>query len=270
MSFRRYLTAFLTTTALLFCCSANADYTLNMTRGVTEVSNRIYNLHMTILIITAIIGVVVYGLMVWAMVWHRKSKGSVAASFHESTLVEIIWTIIPFVILLGMAAPATYTLLYMEDTSDSDLSIKITGYQWYWGYEYVDEDVSMMSRLTSSYEQKYNMAPKGENYLLEVDNHLILPIGKKIRFLMTSNDVIHSWWVPKLGVKKDAIPGFINDIWTRIDEPGIYRGQCAELCGTDHGFMPIVVEAVTQEEYDAWLQKQKSAKVAKTHNMMDM
>jgi cytochrome c oxidase subunit 2 len=169
----------------------------------------------------------------------------------------VVWTVIPFIILVGMAIPSTATLLKMEDTSDADLTVKATGYQWKWQYEYMDQGVSFFSTLSTPRDQIENAADKGENYLIEVDNHVVLPVGKKVRLLITANDVIHAWWVPQLGVKKDAIPGFINEMWTRIEEPGIYRGQCAELCGKDHGFMPIVVEAVTEDRFNAWIEEQK-------------
>lgn len=232
---------------------------LNMTEGVTEVSQRVFDLHMTILYICAAIGVVVFGVMFWAIIHHRKSKGAVAATFHESTKVEIVWTIIPFIILILMAIPATSTLLAMEDTSKPDITIQITGSQWKWHYSYFNEGVDFYSLLATTTAQIENQREKRVNYLLEVDRPLVLPVGKKVRFLITSQDVIHSWWVPEFAVKKDANPGFINEAWTRIDQPGIYRGQCAELCGKDHGFMPIVVIAKPQAEYEEWLQVTKVA-----------
>lgn len=230
---------------------------LNMTRGVTAISQEVYGLHMTILYICIAIGVVVFGAMFWAIFHHRKSKGAQPASFHESTKVEIIWTVIPFVILIVMAVPATKTLIAMEDTTKSDVTILVTGSQWKWHYSYFDHDVEYYSHLATSAEQISNQRAKRDNYLLEVDYPLVLPVGQKVRFLITSQDVIHSWWVPDFAVKKDANPGFINEAWTRIDEPGIYRGQCAELCGKDHGFMPIVVIAKPQAEYEEWLQQTK-------------
>ena len=236
-----------------------AEWTVNMSPGVTGTSNQIFGLHMTILGICVAIGVVVFGVMFWSIIAHRKSKGHKPANFHENTVVEILWTIIPFAILVAMAIPATATLIDMYDASDADVDIKVTGYQWRWQYEYVDEEFSFFSNLTTPTDQIQNRQAKGENYLLEVDNPLKIPVGKKVRFLLTSNDVIHSWWVPKLGVKKDAIPGFINEAWTRIDEPGTYRGQCTELCGKGHGFMPIVVEAVPQDEFQAWVAEKRDA-----------
>jgi len=238
---------------------------INMTRGVTDISHRVYDLHMTILIICCLIGVVVFGAMFYAIVKHRKSQGAVAAQFHESTKVEIIWTVIPFLILIGMAIPATKTLIEMEDNSKSDITIKVTGSQWKWHYEYFDQDFGFYSLLATPPDQFNNLdgknadVAKGEHYLLEVDKPLVLPIGKKIRFLVTADDVIHSWWVPAFAVKQDANPGFINEAWTIINEPGIYRGQCAELCGKDHGYMPVVVKAVTQDEYAVWLDEQKQS-----------
>ena len=232
---------------------------LNMTQGVTEVSQRVFDLHMTIFYICVAIGLVVFGVMFWSIIHHRKSKGAVAASFHESTKVEILWTVIPFVILIIMAVPATKTLLAMEDTTQADMTIQVTGSQWKWHYSYFGEDVEFFSLLATTPAQIANEREKRTNYLLEVDRPLVLPIGKKVRFLITSQDVIHSWWVPDFAVKKDANPGFINEAWTRIDEPGIYRGQCAELCGKDHGFMPVVVIAKPQAEYEEWLQATKVA-----------
>lgn len=224
---------------------------------MTDISHDIYQLHMTIFWICVAIGIVVFSVMFYAIIYHRKSIGYQAANFHASTKIEIIWTVIPFLILVAMAIPATKTLIAMEDITDSDLTIKVTGYMWRWQYEYVGTNVSFMSDLSTPYEQIINRDVKGEHYLREVNNPLVLPINKKIRFLMTGNDVIHSWWVPELAIKKDAIPGFINETWTRINTPGTYRGQCAELCGAQHGFMPIVVKAVTEEEFADWLSKQQ-------------
>jgi len=238
---------------------ARAEYALNLPRGVTPISQEAYDLHMLILWICVAIGVVVFGAMFYSILNHRKSKGATAAQFHESTAVEIVWTIIPFLILVGMAIPATKALIAMEDTSDADLSIKVTGYQWKWGYDYLDEGISFVSTLSTDKAEIYNLKEKGEHYLLEVDNPVVVPVGKKVRLLITAADVIHAWWVPELGMKKDAIPGFVNEMWFRIDEPGTYRGQCAELCGKDHGFMPIVVKAVSEDEYNTWVASQKLA-----------
>ncbi len=226
---------------------------LNLTKGVTDVSQEVYGLHMTIFYICCVIGVIVFGIMFFSMLRHRKSKGVTPANFHESTKVEIIWTLIPFVILVGMAIPATSTLVNMEDTSDADVTIQVTGSQWKWHYKYFDHELSFYSLLATPRDEIENKRDKTANYLLEVDRPLVIPAGKKVRFLITSDDVIHSWWVPAFAVKKDANPGFINEAWTRVNEPGIYRGQCAELCGKDHGFMPIVVIVKEQAEYDAWI-----------------
>jgi cytochrome c oxidase subunit 2 len=223
---------------------------LNMTPGVTDISHKVYDLHMLIFKICVVICVGVFAVLIYSIFKHRKSKGAKPASFHESTTVEIIWTTIPFLILVGMAVPATKTLLALEDTRDADMSIKITGYQWKWKYDYLDDDISFFSTLATPREEIENKQAKGENYLAEVDNPIVVPINKKIRFLITSNDVIHSWWVPVLGWKQDAVPGFINDAWAEINEPGTYRGKCAELCGKDHGFMPIVLVAKTEEDYE--------------------
>ncbi|MFS1908838.1 cytochrome c oxidase subunit II [Vibrio lentus] len=235
--------------------SASSEY--NMTRGVTDISGQVYELHMLIFYICCAIAVIVFGVMFYSILRHRKSKGAVAAHFHESTKVEILWTVIPIIILIAMAIPATKTLIAMEDTSQSDLTIKITGSQWKWHYSYFGEDVEFFSLLATSDKEIEGIETKGAHYLLEVDKPLVLPINRKVRFLMTSDDVIHSWWVPAFAVKKDTIPGFINEAWTKIDEPGVYRGQCAELCGRAHGFMPIVVHAMEEQEFDSWLAEEK-------------
>ncbi len=234
---------------------------LNMTQGVTQISQEVYDLHMLIFYICCAIAFVVFGAMFYSIYKHRKSKGAVAAHFHESTKVEIIWTVIPIIILVAMAIPATKTLIAMEDTSQSDLTIKVTGSQWKWHYSYFDQEIEFYSLLATSQNQIDGVEAKGAHYLLEVDNPLVLPINRKVRFLLTSDDVIHSWWVPDFAVKKDTIPGFINEAWTKIDEPGIYRGQCAELCGRAHGFMPIVVHAMTESDYESWV-SEKQAELA--------
>ncbi|WMC10319.1 cytochrome c oxidase subunit II [Oceanimonas pelagia] len=244
--------------SLLATLPAEAQVRLNMTEGVTEISQKVYGLHMTILTICAVIGLLVFGAMFWAIIHHRKSRGARAAQFHESTRVEILWTIIPFLILVAMAIPATKTLVAMEDASKPDLTVQITGSQWKWHYRYFDEDVEFYSLLATLPQQISGEVRKREHYLLEVDHPLVLPTERKVRFLITSDDVIHSWWVPAFAVKKDAIPGFINEAWTRIEQPGLYRGQCAELCGKDHGFMPIVVDARSPEEFDGWLARRKT------------
>jgi cytochrome c oxidase subunit 2 len=234
----------------------------NMPEGVTSVSQNVYGLHMQMFWWCVGIGVVVFGVMFFSMIFHRKSRGVKPAHFHESTALELLWTVIPVVILLLMAWPATTSLIKLYDSSDADMDVLITGYQWRWKYDYLGEDVSFFSNLSTPREQIEGLAPKGPHYLLETDEHLVVPVNKKIRFLITANDVIHAWWVPALGVKKDAIPGFIKETWTRIEEPGIYRGQCAELCGKDHGFMPIVVEAVSEEDYRAWIENKKAEAAA--------
>ena len=239
--------------------SAHAQWTVNMTPGVTDVSRSVFDLHMTIFWICVVIGVVVFGVMFWSMLVHRRSTGQQPARFHEGTTVEILWTVVPFVILVAMAVPATKTLIDIYDTSESELDIQVTGYQWKWHYKYLGQDVEFFSNLATPAEQIHNKETKSEHYLLEVDKPLVLPTGAKVRFLVTSADVIHSWWVPAFAVKRDAIPGFVNEAWTRIDKPGIYRGQCAELCGKDHGFMPIVVEALSKEDFARWLAAKKPA-----------
>lgn len=248
----------------IFSCSAWSDTQLNLTKGVTAISREVYGLHMLSLYICTAIGIVVFGAMFWSMIFHRKSKGAKAADFHESTTVEILWTAIPVVILIAMAVPATSTLIDMENNDNSDVTIQVTGSQWKWHYKYFDQNIEYYSVLSTPREQYENQngsfdgngAHKDENYLLEVDKPLVIPANKKVRFLITSDDVIHSWWVPAFAVKQDANPGFINEAWTNVDKPGIYRGQCAELCGKDHGFMPIVVEVKSSEDYDAWLNEQ--------------
>lgn len=251
--------AFSTVLLMLAASFARADFALNMRPGVTPISREIYDLHMIILWICVAIGVLVFGVMFYSILRHRRSQGAVAAKFHESTFVEIIWTLVPALILVAMAIPATQTLIAMEDTSNPDLTIQVTGYQWKWHYRYLDDEVSFFSLLATPRAQIENRAPKGEHYLLEVDQPLVVPTRKKIRFLLGSNDVIHAWWVPDLGWKRDAIPGFINESWAWIEEPGTYRGQCAELCGRDHGFMPIVVVAKPEEEYRQWVAGQLAA-----------
>jgi len=236
---------------------AAADpWQLNMHKGVTPLSHDIYDLHMVALAVCTVIGILVFGVMIYSLIHHRKSKGHKAASFHDNVRVEILWTIIPFLILVGLAVPATKVLIRLEDSSESDVTIKVIGHQWKWQYQYLDQGINFYSNLSTPFAQIENQKPKDQWYLLQVDKPLVLPIHKKVRFLVTSNDVIHSWWVPELGVKRDAIPGFMHEAWARIEKPGVYRGQCAELCGINHGFMPIVVEAVTEKAFDAWVAKQ--------------
>ncbi len=240
--------------------AAASSWPLNMPVGVTEVSHEIHGLHMQIFWWCVAIGVVVFGIMFYTMFAHRKSRGAKASNFHENTTLEIIWTVIPFIILIIVAFPATSTLIKIYDTEDSDVDILITGLQWKWKYEYLDdsgERVSFFSNLSTPREEIYGETEITENYLLEVDEPMYIPIGKKVRFLVTASDVIHSWWVPQLAVKRDAIPGFIHEAWTRVEEPGIFRGQCTELCGKDHAFMPVVVHAVEQAEFDAWLEEKR-------------
>lgn len=261
----QWLLALLLGPALLMSISSQslADeverWGVNMPQGVTPVSRDIYGLHMDIFWWCVGIGVVVFGVMFYTMIVHRKSKGAKAENFHESTALEILWTIVPFAILIVMAVPASSTLINIYDSKEADLDILVTGYQWKWKYEYLEQDVSFFSNLSTPDEQIHNLSPKGTNYLLEVDEPLVIPVKKKVRFLVTANDVIHAWWVPDLAVKKDAIPGFVNETWTYVEEPGVYRGQCAELCGKDHGFMPIVVKALPQNEYNQWLANKKQA-----------
>ncbi len=244
--------------AALYASVGHAEWALNFQKPVTTIGHVQYDLHMLILWVCCVIFVVVFGVMFYSLFAHRKSKGSTPAKFSHSTKAEVIWTIIPIVILVTMAIPSTQALIRMEDTTASDMTLKVTGYQWKWRYEYLDHDVDFYSTLSTPRAQIEGTEPKGENYLLEVDNHVVLPVGKKVRILLTAADVIHAWWVPALGTKKDAIPGYVNEIWVYIEEPGTYRGQCAELCGKDHGYMPIVVDAVSEEEFDAWVAGQKS------------
>ncbi len=245
--------------------SAFAEYGLNLTEGVTPVSKNIYGLHMLIFWVCVGIGVIVFGVMIYSIIFHRKSRGAKASNFHESTTIELVWTLVPLAILIAIAFPATKVLIDLENTDKADMTVKITGYQWKWQYEYLDNGVSFFSNLSKESNDKRQLGAGGdfpENYLLNVDRRLVLPVDTRIRFLMTSNDVIHSWWVRDLGVKQDANPGFINDAWATIEKPGVYRGQCAELCGKDHGFMPIVVEAKSKEDYAAWVKEQQALQKA--------
>ena len=251
-------TLILLTTSL----SAFAEWGLNLPEGVTRISQEVHSLHMTIFYICVVIAVIVFGVMLYSIIYHRKSRGAEAANFHESTLVEIIWTIIPLVILVVMAIPATTTLIDMYDNTEAEVDIQITGYQWKWRYTYLEDEVDFFSNLSTPQDEIDNKADKSENYLLEVDNPLVIPVDTKVRFLLTAQDVIHSWWVPELSVKKDTIPGFINESWTKVDKVGIYRGQCTELCGKGHGFMPIVVKVVEKEEYKQWIGEQAKLQAA--------
>jgi cytochrome c oxidase subunit 2 len=229
------------------------QYQLNMRRGVTDISAEVYDLHMLMFIICVVIAVGVFGAMFYSILFHRKSRGAKPANFHESVKVEIAWTVIPFIILIVMAIPAAKTLIAMEDASEPEVTVLVTGSQWKWHYKYMDNDVEFYSRLATQPDEITGKLDKGLNYLLEVDQPLVIPTDKRVRFLITSDDVIHSWWVPDFAVKQDANPGFINDAWAQVNEPGIYRGQCAELCGKDHGFMPVVVIAKEPAEYDKWI-----------------
>ena len=249
---------------------------LNMTQGVTDISRKIYGLHMLIFWVCVIIGVVVFGVMIWSLVKFRKSQGAVAdTTMVHNTKVEIVWTVIPVVILVAMAVPAANTLVQLEDTRNTELTIKVTGYQWGWQYDYLDNGVVFFSRLTREADAARRLGSgtdvtKIANYLRDVDNPLIVPVDTKVRLLVTATDVIHAWWVPEFGIKKDAIPGYVNEMWFKVDadKAGIYRGQCVELCGRDHGFMPIVTKAVSKAEFDTWLkttaasQKQAAAGAA--------
>jgi cytochrome c oxidase subunit 2 len=250
---------------LLAGLPAYADWSLlNMPVGVTPVSREVYDLHMLILWICTIIGVGTFGAMAYALVAFRRSKGAVAdTNMTHSTAAEIIWTVIPVVILVFMAFQAAPALIRIEDTRNSEMTVKITGYQWKWEYEYLNEGVSFFSNLAAdsnaARRKNAGIDPRSvENYLLEVDEPLVVPAGVKIRYLVTANDVLHAWWVPDFAVKRDAIPGYVNEGWFQVDEPGIYRGQCAELCGKDHGFMPVVVKVVPKAEFDAWLAARKA------------
>jgi cytochrome c oxidase subunit 2 len=247
---------------------------LNMTQGVTDTSKEVYALHMWVLWVCVVIGIIVFGAMIWSMIFHRKSKGAVAARWSHNTRVEAIWTVIPILILVSLAWPATNVLLKMAYTEKSDMTIKVTGYQWKWGYDYVNVGekpyhVHFISRLDplsdKTRELKSGMDPRAvkvgneQTYLLDVDKPLVIPADTKVRFVVTGDDVIHAWWVPQFGWKQDAIPGIINDAWTEVHEPGVYRGQCAELCGQDHGFMPIVVKVVPKAEFQTWIDQQEAA-----------
>ncbi len=266
-SMARFLSNFSVIFSVLFLLSPNllhAAWGLNMTQGVTPISQDVYNMHMTSLYVVTIIGILVFSVMFWSIFHHRKSKGVKPAKFSHSTTVEIIWTLIPFAIIVALAIPAPKLLARMDDTSKSEITVKATGYQWKWKYDYIDEDITIYSNLASdsvdASQRNSGIDPKtADNYLRNTDTALVLPVGKKIRIMTTASDVIHAWWVPDLGWKRDAIPGFINDNWTVINKEGIYRGQCAEICGKGHGYMPIVVKAVPEKEYLAWVQETKLA-----------
>jgi len=250
-----------------FAPAALADWELNMPVGVTEISKEVHGLHMLILGVCVVIAIIVFGVMIVSIFLHRKSRGVEPAKFHHSTKAEIIWTVIPIIILIAMAVPAAEGLIRIEDTRNADMTIKITGFQWRWRYDYLDQDVGFFSTLARDSNAARQVGSgtdpfSVDNYLLEVDNPLVVPAGAKVRLLLTAADVLHAWWVPELAVKKDAIPGYINEAWFKADVPGIYRGQCAELCGRDHGFMPVVVHVLEPTEYEAWLAGKKNGQVA--------
>jgi len=237
----------------------------NLQPAASRIAADIHGLHEYVMILVTVIFIGVFGFMFWACYAHRKSKGHKAEQFHENTTVEIVWTVIPALILIVIAWPATSVLIAQRDTSNPDLTIKVTGFQWKWGYDYIKgegEGIHFVSKLATPRDQIENKAPKGPNYLLEVDNEMVVPVGKKVRVLTTAADVIHAWWIPAFGAKQDAMPGFIRDLHFRADKPGTYRGQCVELCGKEHGFMPIVVRVVTQDEYSKWVGEHKKAMAA--------
>ena len=246
----------------LMASAARAALEYNLQPPVTPIGEQIFDLHVYIMWICVVIFVGVFAVMFYSIFAHRKSQGHQAAQFHENTTVEVVWTVIPFLILMFMALPATKTILAMKDTTVPDMTIKVTGYQWKWSYDYIEQGFGFFSNLKTPHTQIYNLEPKGEHYLLEVDQPMVVPVGKRIRVLITAGDVIHSWWVPAFGVKQDAIPGFVRDAWFRADKPGIYRGQCAELCGKEHGFMPVVVEVLPADQYAAWADAQKKKATA--------
>ncbi len=261
----KMLSRLLCTALLLGPAVAFADYELNLSPGVTEISQMQYDLHMLVLWICTIAGIGVFGVMIYSIINHRKSKGAQAAQFHESTTVEVIWTVVPFVILVAIAVPATQGLLALEDSSNPDMNIKVTAIQWKWEYDYIDEKgVRFISQLDSASEDARKLGSgkdvkEVENYLLNVDKPMVVPVNKRVRILLTSKDVIHAWWVPAVGVKRDAIPGFVNESWFKATKVGIYRGQCAELCGKDHGFMPIVLKVVSDADYASWVKEQQAS-----------
>jgi cytochrome c oxidase subunit 2 len=272
--FKRLITACTLLAMPVLAWAQPADpkpWQLNMGRGVTSSSEHAYDAHMISLWVCVVIGIIVFGAMAYSMFKFRKSKGAVAAQFSHNTTAEIIWTVIPVLILVIMAVPATKKLFALADTrTGAEMTVKVTGYQWMWKYEYLGEDVAFTSRLakqSDAFRQSKQVANVKDNphYLLEVDNELVLPVNTKVRFLLTADDVIHAWWVPALGWKQDAIPGIVNDAWTDIKVPGVYRGQCAELCGKDHGFMPIVVRAVSKEDFQKWLASKKPAPAPAPH-----
>ena len=237
---------------------------LNMREGVTQVSRDVFELHMLIFYICVAIGAVVFSVMFYSLFRYTKKRNPNPSTFHESTKLEVAWTIVPFLILIAMAVPASKTLTEIYDDEEGEINIQVVGYQWKWEYKYLEDDINFFSNLSTDQDEIYNLVPKGENYLLEVDEPLIIPVDTRVRFLITANDVIHSWWVPDFAIKQDAIPGFINTAWTRAEETGIYRGNCTELCGKNHGFMPVVVKVVEKDEYNDWVlaKKEEAIKLA--------
>lgn len=258
----RFRNAALAAAALTASAAAHAAYDVDILPPGTPIAQQIYDLHWAIMWVCAVIFVLVFGAMFYSIFKHRKSVGAKAAHFHENTTVEVIWTVIPFVILIGMAYPATKTVLEMKDTANPDLTIKVTAYQWAWEYDYLQDGVKFNSLLATPRAQIEEWQRKGEaknpDYLLEVNNPMVVPAGKKVRLLITSNDVIHGWYVPQLGINQYGIPGFVKDTWFKADKPGTYRGQCSQICGKEHGYMPIVVVAKAPEEYAAWVKEQKA------------
>ena len=237
---------------------------LNMREGVTQVSRDVFELHMLIFYICVAIGAVVFSVMFYSLFRYTKKRNPNPSTFHESTKLEVAWTVVPFLILIAMAVPASKTLTEIYDDEEGEINIQVVGYQWKWEYKYLEDDINFFSNLSTDQDEIYNLVPKGENYLLEVDEPLIIPVDTRVRFLITANDVIHSWWVPDFAIKQDAIPGFINTAWTRAEETGIYRGNCTELCGKNHGFMPVVVKVVEKDEYNEWVlaKKEEAIKLA--------
>ena len=250
---------------LLYPSEVLSDWdALNMREGVTQVSRDVFELHMLIFYICVAIGAVVFSVMFYSLFRYTKKRNPNPSTFHESTKLEVAWTIVPFLILIAMAVPASKTLTEIYDDEEGEINIQVVGYQWKWEYKYLEDDINFFSNLSTDQDEIYNLVPKGENYLLEVDEPLIIPVDTRVRFLITANDVIHSWWVPDFAIKQDAIPGFINTAWTRAEETGIYRGNCTELCGKNHGFMPVVVKVVEKDEYNDWVlaKKEEAIKLA--------
>ncbi len=259
--------------SLLAVSTAHADWALNMPVGVTDLSKETYDLHMLVLGVCTLAGAATFAVMIYSLVNFRKSQGAEPATWSHDTKAEIIWTTIPALIMIALAVPAAQTLVKIEDTRNTEMTIMITGYQWKWHYEYIGADYGFYSSLAWSSNEARRLGGdidvyEVENYLLDVDRHLVVPADTKIRYLITSNDVLHAWWVPEIAIKKDAIPGYVNEGWFKVNEPGIYRGQCAELCGKDHGFMPIVLEVLPKDEFVAWISGRSGGKAAATSDPM--